>query len=437
MGTVKCPIPAVGTALDAFVKPRDEVATIRQDLQASVYSACDTDGPRLSAITVHAQGLSRESSTPSTLSGVRKAYWKAVHAHTAAQSKYDALKADLQQLRSPGSRDSGSSTPSESINDHYLPLLRLRESMRRLQVIDEAFSEIASTGNASSSNSVEGVVRRRNGEPPNAPQSDTAPYRQGPDVEARILQLKKAVLTAKRRLDDYADGPESGSLKRQSGEGGEVAGLQSALNELTSWMETQLSLIGNAEAEALPAAEATLSNGQTSPEATSLEDIADLYDSYLTARETLIYTINSPCSLETQDPSTIFTASSRMSRAKNSDRRKTPLELLLPHIAFLANAKDDEQSMLEQSAYLRRQISAAEGDTDRLVARLADESHLVHPGAACGKDWAKAALSAGTETKTIVRERLEAGEVSVSTAKKALESINAVPIMMDDLVERQ
>nr|POF26015.1 hypothetical protein CFP56_22163 [Quercus suber] len=437
MSTTMCPIPAVVTALDGFIKPREEVATIRQDLQASLYTACDHDGPRLSAITLGEQEPSHETTTLSTFSGVRKAYWKALQAHMAAQTRYDALKADLQQLRSPILQDTPSPVPSESITDHYLPLLRLRESMRRLQVIDEAFSEIASTGNASSSNSVEGVVRRRNGEPPGAPQSDTNAYRQGPDVEARILQLKKAVLTAKRQVDDYASGHVSLSLKQAPNSGGELAGLQSALNELTNWMESQLSLIGSAEADGLPAAEAPLPNGRATPEAVSLEDIADLYDRYLTARETLIYTITSPASLEVQDPSTIFAPSSRSSRIRDADKRKTPLEMLLPHIDFLTNAKDGEQSLLEQSAYLRRQITASEGENDRLISRLADESHLVPPGAARGKDWAQAASDVGTDTKTFVRERLQAGGISVSEAMEALERINAVPTMMDGLVNEK
>lgn len=435
MSVSNCPLPEVAEALRPYIKPRDEVAAIRQDLHLHLYNELANAGPRLSAVTSYEQELGPASQQPSALTGVRKAYWKALQAHTAAQAKYDALKADLQQLRSPAGQESPAKLSAEAVNDSFLPLLRLRETQRKLQAVDHAFSEISSTGNVSSSNSVEGVVRRRNGDPPAAPPAEVAPYRQGPDVEARILQLKKAVLSAKRRVDEYAEGGLDSAQERPSSRAGEVAGLQSALNKLTGWMETQLALIGNAEADAHPPSGMPDARGGASPEAASLENVADLYDRYLTARENLIYTVNNPTSLDVSNPAVLFASSSRVAISKDANKRKAPSELLLPYISSFTAAKQDEQVLLQQSTYLRRQIAAAEGETDRLIARLADESHLVHPGAASGKDWAKAATVAGAETETFVRQRLQSGEKFASTAALSLEDIGAVTRSMDILMD--
>ena len=102
---------------------------------------------------------------------------------------------------------------------------------------------------------------------------------------------------------------------------------------------------------------------------------------------------------------------------------KPAVETLIPLIPALAHTTTDEQRLLKQTAFIRRRVATTQTETDRLMRRLADESHLVQPGASDGKDWTEAASKVSNETNNIVQRKVEAGEKSVAQARKALGQI--------------
>ncbi|KAK4550205.1 hypothetical protein LTR36_003172 [Oleoguttula mirabilis] len=429
MTPADCPLPEVAEALGPFIKPRSEVARIRQELQSHVAKQIGGGDASVSSVMLADPHDVQTSRPSSALSGVRKAYLKALQAHATAQSRYDALKADLDRLSgsSSGPRDP-KATGSSPVSDSYVSLLRQRERQRKLQVIDHAFSRINGAGKDATNGHLDDLTRQRAGDLPTPPTARAPAFHERANVDGRVLQLKKAVLATKRQTGS-SNAPAQANVTTRSGPEAEVTGLQSALNELTGWMEQQLAIIGDAESESQPVPSTPIANGHNAPEAVSLEDIGALYEQYLAARQRLIETVNMPPESDLPSDAVAITNGNAL---KEVDKRTTPADTLLPYIRSLTTAKQEEQSLLQQSAHIRRQISSAEAETARLVARLADESHLVHPGAARGRDWAEAASDASTATERFAMQRVQAGEAAAVVAKKALVDIGDVPTMLEN-----
>src|ERR1700761_6761094 len=94
-----CPLPEVAEALRPFIRPREEVTNIRRGLQAHLQNQLRANGATVSSIDLASPGTVVLDTPSNSLSGVRKAYWRALKAHNAAQSKYDALRAEIDQLQ--------------------------------------------------------------------------------------------------------------------------------------------------------------------------------------------------------------------------------------------------------------------------------------------------------------------------------------------------
>lgn len=436
-----CPLPEVREALGPYIKPRDEITAIRRGLQDRLQSQIrDVDTP-LSSINLTSVPIRELDSSPAGLSGVRKAYWKALQAHTAAQAKYDALKTELDQLKHQNSESETvtSSSTADSVNETYVPLLRQRERHRRLKVLERALLDINSAGGNQSSSSVDDVVKSKLGHQPTPPTSQPSVTR-SPEVEAKILELKKAVVSSRRNLDGsgskVADQVTNGT--NAVSPHAEIAGLQAALQELTAWMESQLTVIANAEAESQVEPSTPANNGSSRAEPPSTKEIESLYEDYLEARQRLLETASD--SPRPSPDAEIIDLVGSGGGAKATDYAKGPQKsaaaTLIPFIPTLVDLKEEEQALMQQSSHIRHQLSTAETDTQRLMHRMAEESHLVQPGASQGKDWAEAARNASTATESFVKDRLESGERASSSAKQALEGIRRLPGSLDPLLER-
>lgn len=430
-----CPIPHVADALEPYVRPRAEATAIRQNLHSYLERHLRLeDNQALSAINVSNPALTGNlQEPPNAFSGVRKAYWRALRAHQAAQARYEDLKADLQQL----TEETGHAAPDAhagTFGADLLPLVRQREKRRKLQVLDRAFSGIEDEGSGAIGAGVDDLVRQKVGEAPVPPSAQPLFTVNGAGggkalAEDRILELKKAVLSAQREADADGNSIANGVAGGREGPG-EVHALQQARNELIGWIERQLALIGEAQAGEAGAT----TSGDSHERAVSSEDISRLYDGYLDARERLLHVIQSPAN---QTPLPLVDPSPRATQAATStdaDVAAAQATTLLPFIVPLLSAKNEEQSQLQQAAYIRRQLKAAEADSDRLMRRLADESHLVHPGASKGKDWYDAANDAGKTTEDFVRKKVEGGEKATKEAERTVQDIGDVPTSLEKLL---
>ncbi|CAK4033380.1 Hypothetical predicted protein [Lecanosticta acicola] len=429
-----CPFPEVAESLRPFIKTRQEVDEIRRAHHASL---------ALSSVELLQPDVG-DRIDPSGLNGARKAYWRALLAHRAAQSRYDALKAELSQMvHNPPSSNGTIEDDSSFLAENYVPLMQQREKHRKLKVVESTYLKITASGDAIGE-SLDKTIKRRIGELPAPPSTTSLSDREpGSSTEYDLTQLKRAILSAKQRLEDNrrrsksVNGIGGGSDSRS-----ELRALQKTHNELTTWMETQLSLISEVDSSSKEGSEDSKSLKSLSESSGavshSTEDINSLYEQYLEARQRLLDTVATAPGIAL-DSANSRDHQRRASEALDAQQRASGSEILLPYLPDLISAKQREQSLLQQSAHSRRQIASAEAHTKAVLTRLADESHLVQPelsrGSPRGRDWAKAASEASSATITAASQRIKAGQASADAARDSLEKIKSMPSSMDSTLK--
>lgn len=413
-----CPLPEVGEALQPYIRSRPEVDEIRQALRTKL----DLTG--LNAVT----GISLPSEEPTSHSSLHKAYWKALQAHRKAQSKYEALKAEVDQL-TPA--DASQTDTEPILKESYLPLLRQREKQRKIAILDRAFTRISSVGGETVTESFDLVVRKEIGDLPNPPSSAAFPEREldsrgGPD----LTQLKQAILSSKQKLDKHRKITleYDPSVIPVPDPQTELQALQNTHNELTLWMEKQLAMISDVD----PAAESDNASSSISPDPQANrpgDDIESLYEQYLEGRQKLLETIIHPSKYEAFALG-LPSLSQRENDSKDAGARLAS-ETTLPYLTRLMAMRQQEQYLIQQSAHTRRQVTAAEADTQAALGRLADESHLVPPShtrrSYRGKDWSRAASTVAKETNDFALKRLAEGLECAGSANQSLSSIKGMP----------
>lgn len=415
----ECPLPEVAAALGPFIKPRNEVSAIRRNLQAYLEKQLPgEDETPLSTVNLVIPADETIQDPPSGLTGVRKAYWKALQADQTAQANYDSLKADLEALKRTPPPPDASET---STNDTYIPLLRQKENLRRLQVLERAYSSLP----ALPSGPLEDHLGAQPTPPTTTAPSSTTP-KTSPEVEAKSLALKKALLKTQRRVQDREtrNAVAAASLPpdEELPNGAKIAGLQAALQELTVWMEEMLGMIADAEAEnTAPTSVPPTPGAPPSGRKVDLAEIEASYDRYIHARRRLTHAL-SPLAdsdeTDTDDGAPLFPPANHSATTRSN--KPSPAELLLPYTPHLPSLKSSEADLLQQKAFLRRQLTASEAETTTVVRRLAGESHLVQPGASRGVEWLEAAIEAEGETGMVVTGRVGFGE---EWGRKALETL--------------
>ncbi|KAK0814980.1 hypothetical protein LTR59_000735 [Friedmanniomyces endolithicus] len=437
MASRECPIPSVGASLSPFIKTRDEVTRIRKDLHShlQVHTGHHHDGSALASLSLANPAGPPKPQTSTSITGVRKAYINALRAHSASQARYDALKADLASLPESKSSISAVSVISQpSVNDSYVPMLHQREKRRQLQLIDRTYAAVTTTGAESVDGHPDDIVRQQAGDVPTPLSKPPATLSEKPNVEAQILKLKKTVLSVRRTVDALAAGfsDDRAITVPPARSGGEILGLQSALNELTGWMEQRLAVIGDAEVKTQATDVTEVSNGPAASVTVSLDEIVASYHDYLVARQRVIHTVSST-SLICRPASYSVALESGMS---TRHQLRSPAKTILPYLDCLTSAKHEELCLFQESSFLRRQIAASDSETQRLLARLADESHLVHPGTKKGRGWTMAAAEARDTTKEVAVQRLQAGEASAGAAAQALQGVRNTPEYLSQMTTR-
>lgn len=424
-----CPFPEVAEALRPFIKSRQEVAAIRKGLQSNLpLSSIDPSRP------------SRKTSEDlSGLTGLRKSYWRALQAHQAAQAKYDALKTELDQMTR--SKDSTGAEDSTSfLTETYIPLLQQKDKHRRLAVIEGTLAKIGSAGGDVATDSFDKVIKRTVGEVPTPPSNTGLSERElGSDAEYDLTRLKKAILSVQQDLKAHkqASARINGVADGEVHPWADLRALQKTHNELTTWMDKQLEIISEGSKDT-PAG--TTESPDTNDHAPiSIRDIEALYEQYLESRQKLLDIVSNPV-----DDVSSIPGSPEVIRGAPTlvdiETGPNTSEIVLPQITRLVTAKQSEQALLQQSGYTRRQLESAEKQTQAMLTRLADESHLLQPelhrGSPRGAHWLEAGKAAGDATKATTTESIKVGKASAHKASESLETIQSMPRSFDKLLDK-
>ncbi|EGP88124.1 uncharacterized protein MYCGRDRAFT_92862 [Zymoseptoria tritici IPO323] len=422
-----CPFPEVADSLEPFIKTRQETNAIRQGLQST-----------LPLSTIHvSQPLPSEDIKPARLIGVRRAYYRALQAHNAAQAKYAAVKEELAQLSAAGEHDAPKEADAGSnfLTDSYIPLIRQREKHRKLLVIDKALTKVTQVGSEAITESFDTVAQREVGELPGLPSASLSADRE--DSEYDLLRLKKAILSTRQQISEHEK--HSARAKKQiEGRGMKVDGkadlkaLQKTHMALTMWMESQLGLIGDVEAPTPKAADTT-GNANSAPEFT-IRDIEELYETYLSARTRLLQLVAHPPAPGPPPPPPFINSRAQNPSDATNDQHPllTPSILALPYLHPLLTAHTTTSSLTQQTSHVRRSLAQSEFRTQELLGRLADESHLLPPdlsrsgSGVGGKAWRDAGRAAGVKTREVALGRVRAGLGFVEMAEGVVGEIEGM-----------
>lgn len=424
-----CPLPQVQEALEPYIHTRQETLRIRQTLTKHLKSQFQ-DEAALTHLSIFAPSSSLEVNDTSSLpEGLYSQYLEALSAHRKAKEQYDALKAEIEDLRqsSNSARKTDPETGGSGISDH-ITLLRHRQQHQKLEIVQDALMQLGESEPNPVKLDLKGLLREQLGEPPEPPIEGIGPVSSDEKIDDLVFRLKKELLTARSQLDranaEKADADTQTKSLPEPSTAAQVAALRAARDGLISWIEGELAKIP--ENEDAESSELSISqNGNNYVEPLSDDAISaavqDRYDRYVEARKALIaqleatsqYTCTAPAPLESQ-------ATSGASPKKTPVTQNLKATDILPHLPSLISASRDETHLLQQSSHLHRQLAFASEETSRTIQRLAGESYLVAPNATSMEAWAKAADDASVKTAALVEEQARVGEHSVESARDVL-----------------
>ncbi|GAB7364391.1 hypothetical protein MBLNU230_g4934t1 [Neophaeotheca triangularis] len=404
------PLPQVAEALNPFIKPREEVKAIRQNLQAYLESHLETSDTPLTAVTLYDATLKDPSrAPPEALSGVRKAYYCALQSHTAAQTRYESLKADLERLgRSEVNHvsDQWRGEPTEVAD--YVKVLRQRRKLRELRAVERALDETTATGDELLAAGLEESVGSQVGQSPTPPVLATIAPDVSGVVEERVVELKKAILITQSSVE--AIRAKSGNSNSDQNSKDELHAIQAAHGQLSQWIEQQLAIIS--ETETSPDNSNPQQSRHSPNQSQNTPDIETLYNNYLTARRQILQTLTTPPTPHS-NPDSPIPQPPNTSHTLPSLQTSNPATILLPHLPSLLSTSTSQSSHSITTTHLRRTLASSTEAHKRLFARLADESHLVPPGVEAGEAWLRAGVEARRELENFVGERVEEGVSAV------------------------
>lgn len=356
-----------------------------------------------------------------------------------ARERYEGLRAELDvAARGSGESFNAASDGGSGQDGELLLLLKARERRRRLGAVERAVEAVEREGKGVVGAKIDDVVKKSVGDVPALPSQQGVISGGGgrEEGEMRMVELKKAILGARATIGRCSR--EKSIVDSQVSGKDELFALQQSRNELIGWIEKQLALIGDAQAEDDKDVSSPMKKNGTDEEGGHVatnEEITQLYDRYLEARRTLLDSLQ-----ESSDISPLAPAPESPKQALSSmdnDTAATTATTLLPFIEPLLATKTTEQDIIHQAAYVRRQLSAADATSERLLRRLADESHLVHPGASRGRDWARAGEEASESTRDFILARAKAGEVASKEADGLLSKLDGVTEGLERLAKDQ
>ncbi|KAH0360665.1 hypothetical protein KCU65_g9272, partial [Aureobasidium melanogenum] len=405
----QCPLPELAEALRPYIRPREEVAEIRRGIDSLLGQHVHDQNIPISRVTLPTTETSTQSALNSPFNGVRRAFMQALIARQKAQSQYDALKAELDLLQhTPGEK--GNDERQENPVAETVALIRQRQRRDKLLVIEKALDNLEKVRHTSRYADPSELLNGMQSQipPPLAQQSQDESLA---DAQSHVFELQKAVLRAQSSIQSKAhtnshQQPVTEDWKR-------AYALRKARDDLISWIEGELSKLSEDEESMHQDIDVPGDSGTESLDAIKTT-LQDLYNKYITARERLVRVLNTQLKTDT-DP--VKPPLERHQSANGDDEPSNAglASKVLPYIGILRSTAQEEATLMQHTSYLRRQITAVSAETEQLLVRLSDESHMVRPGTSHTASWAEAAKEARNSDKDVVHSHLVKGETSIGS----------------------
>jgi hypothetical protein len=412
----QCPLPELAEALRPYIKPREEIAEIRRGIDSLLSQHVQDNNAPISKVTLSFAETSAQSTLNSPFNGARRAFMQALIARQKAQSQYDALKAEMDLLQHTSTKKDNDEKNGNPVAD-TVALIRQRQRRDKLLVIDKALDDLEKVRHTSKyvdpSELLNGMQTHI--PPPLAQQSQDESLA---EAQSYVFELQKAVLRAQSTIQST---PRIDASRQSiTEEWKRVYALRRARDELIAWIEDELAKLSEDEEHLDPDLDMPGDSG-----AESLDEIkatlSDLYNKYITSRERLVRVLNTQ---HKTDSASVEPLAARQ-QSTSSDELSNSAALaseVLPYIGILRSTAQEEAALMQHTSYLRRQITAVSAETQQLLVRLSDESHMVRPGTSHTVAWAEAARDARNGDKEVIHSRLITGETSIEGVRKVLAS---------------
>lgn len=385
------PLPRVTEALKPFIKTRQEVLHIRRVL--SLYLASHSEGlPNgdLSLTSLATPGSQvRVKRIPPELTGVRRDYLLALQAHIKAKEKYALLTKQFENLSILDSQDDllKSDHDTSAAVSTYLDLFEARQKHEKLKILQDYVDKLAKKNAAQPEYF---TLESINDEVGPAPEPTFTPETNNfgsafhdANIQALTTRLEKALLRAncglqrERTLLAEAKEKYQNTATSELSSHARIHALTRTRDELVSWLEEQLAKVN--EAEDRSEAEAP---SITADEIINVEQrkvaIDKLYRDYLNIRKSLIILASKPRTVHSLEKLSIQEGQERNTPEPTQPEPNFEASTLLPYLTkHLIPAFDAQAALFHQQTHISRAASDQTKATDRMLQKLADESHLL------------------------------------------------------------
>jgi hypothetical protein len=429
MASSSCPIPQVEEALRPYIRSRQDVLQIRQTINNSLQEKIGGDVTITQLTAASCNPSSKELSGTIQSSGLHKKFLEALAAHRRAQTTYAAAKSDLEQLKKSAKDDRLNPRLRDNTSiKNYVSSIRQKKQQDRLDVVQRALTKLDDLEPHPAKMDIKSTVKERLGLPPDAPQLGMGQDHLSSQIEELTSLLKKAVLQAKTDLDAAKhDGEISQQRVEQLGSvpvAVRLSAFQSARQELIQWIESELVKVNDDESGESPEDY----HGETGYSRQEVQlQVQDLYERYVLSRQSLVEGVEAVSSEAPKEaPIEIAneTAGQSPTRAGTAPSQLTASQLL-SFLPSLMQTSRDEAALLQQTAFLRKQLNIASSETKQTIQRLAGESHLAPPDAAAVTAWDKATREHTDKTRSFVLDQVKSGKDSISHARETLATLQA------------
>lgn len=464
----------ISESLKPFIKSRQEALRIRRILSVYVASAIGgLDGSTITPLLLAVPGRDvYVRAIPPEMSGIRRDYLLALQANMKAREAYEHTSQQLIVATENNARvdlDESKGRDSQPIST-YLDLAQLQKPFQKLNVIQNYLDELRKNKISTEDLHSENQIRHEANANDTIPITTEGHMQAGDDVQtlALITRLEKAILRANHSLKCERALLEELKTKRRCQEDAadafhppqatRIRALQKTRDELITWIEQQLTNVNEVEADPEAWAFPRSEDSGTEIEQQKCK-IEETYQNYLEVRRSIMDLLSRRPSIANievpmSQKQSISSDSERGAQQPSRDAT-TALPLITEYMIPLADA---QRALLQQEAHISCSVNVQKRAINRVVDRLADESHLLanyptsameppvlHPPVVSGgsmlspspledtsvlvgdahlsrqaQAWAFASDAARAASNTALGEQLDRGERHAATAKSTL-----------------
>jgi len=387
------PLPQVAEALKPFIKTRQEALHIRRVL--SLYLASHIEGlPNgdLSPISLATPGSQvRVKRIPPELTGVRRDYLLALQANIKAKEKYACLSKKIEDVSSLDSRDDllTSDNDKSTAVSTYLDLFEAQQKHEKLRIFQDYVTLLAKKNAAQPEYlTLESVNDEIAPEPTFTPEiNEPGPAFHDANIQALTTRLEMALLQANRGLQRERTLLAAAKEKYQNtatcepSDAARIHALTRTRDELVSWLEEQLGKVNDTEDRSEAKAPSSAADETIDIEQRKVA-IQKIYKDYLNIRKSMIVLASKPRTVHPLEEINIQGGEEPTTPESTQPEPNPEASTLLPYLTeHLIPAADAQTALFQEQTHIARATADQTKATDRMLQKLADESHLLanHP----------------------------------------------------------